>query len=49
MERFKNDKSRLFEVIKSMEKVQATLTAIRFEDFIKGAAAREGMLPSLGE
>jgi uncharacterized protein with HEPN domain len=47
MERFKNDKSRLYEIIKSMEKVQATLTAIRFEDFIKGAAAREEIASQL--
>jgi uncharacterized protein with HEPN domain len=41
MKRFKKDKTRLFDIIKSIEEAQATIGRFKFEDFIKGAGARE--------
>jgi uncharacterized protein with HEPN domain len=49
MERFREDKERLLEIIKSIEKTQATIAAMKFEDFIKGTGAREAIASHLRE
>jgi uncharacterized protein with HEPN domain len=41
MERFREDKEKLVEMIKSIEKTQAAIGAMKFEDFVKGTGARE--------
>jgi uncharacterized protein with HEPN domain len=47
VERFKKDKIRLFDIIKSIEQAEASLAAIKYEDFIKGTEAREGIASRL--
>jgi uncharacterized protein with HEPN domain len=47
MERFKRDRSRLLEIIKSIEKIQAAIATIKFENFIKGEGAREAVASQL--
>jgi uncharacterized protein with HEPN domain len=47
MERFRKDKERLFEIIKSIDETQAAMGVMKFEDFIKGAGAREEIVHQL--